>query len=230
VTITLYELCGREDRRFSPYCWRTRLALAHKGLDYETVPIRFCDKNLIAFSDQDRVPVIRDGDGVVNDSWSIACYLEDSYPERPSLFGGEAAKAMTRFFNAWTDNEINFKAVPLVVRDVYEQVDDADRDYFMESREQRFGMSLDTLHATRDDKRPALQAAFAPARAIVRDRAFFGGDAPVYADYILMGTLQWLRLISGYRFLEPDDPIMAWRARMFDRLGPVLGDVAALDR
>jgi glutathione S-transferase len=229
VTITLYELCGREDRRFSPYCWRTRLALAHKGLNYETVPIRFCDKNLIAFSDQDRVPVIRDGDRVVNDSWSIACYLEDSYPDRPSLFGGGAARAMTRFFNAWTDNEINFKAVPLVVKDVYEQVDDADRDYFLESREQRFGMSLDTLHAARDDKRSALQAAFAPARAIVQDRAFFAGDAPAYADYILMGTLQWLRLISGYRFLEPDDPILAWRARMLDRLGPVLSDVAALD-
>jgi hypothetical protein len=34
---TLYDLAGADpDLRFSPYCWRTRLALAHKGLEVET--------------------------------------------------------------------------------------------------------------------------------------------------------------------------------------------------
>ncbi len=229
MTITLYELCGRDDRRFSPYCWRTRLALAHKGLDYETVPVRFTAKEVIAFSNQDRVPVIRDGETVVNDSWSIACYLEDAYPDRPSLFGGEDGRAMTLFFNAWTDSQINSRIVSLVVRDVYELTDEADRDYFLETREQRFGISLDALHAARDETRAAVRAAFAPARTVLASRAFFAGAAPGYADYILMGTLQWLRMVSGYRVLEQDDPIIAWRARMFDQLGKVLLDAPAFD-
>src|SRR5436190_7008774 len=34
VTITLYDLAGAEaERRFSPFCWRTKMALAHKGLE-----------------------------------------------------------------------------------------------------------------------------------------------------------------------------------------------------
>ena len=88
MTIQLYELAGKDDRRFSPYCWRARMALEHKGLDYETVPVRFTDKDLIAFSGQERIPVVRDGDNVVSDSWDIAEYLERQYPDKASLFGG----------------------------------------------------------------------------------------------------------------------------------------------
>ena len=39
MAITLYDLAGAEaDRRFSPFCWRTKMALAHKGLEVETIP------------------------------------------------------------------------------------------------------------------------------------------------------------------------------------------------
>ena len=42
----------------------------------------------IEFSGQGKVPIIRDGDRVVFDSWSIAVYLERTFPNAPSLFGG----------------------------------------------------------------------------------------------------------------------------------------------
>ena len=95
MTIQLYELVGKDDRRFSPYCWRARMALEHKGLDYETVPVRFTDKDLIAFSGQERIPVVRDGDNVVSDSWDIAEYLERQYPDKASLFGGGVSRMPT---------------------------------------------------------------------------------------------------------------------------------------
>jgi len=45
MPIVLYDLAGAEpDRRFSPFCWRTKMALAHKGLEAETVPWRFTEK------------------------------------------------------------------------------------------------------------------------------------------------------------------------------------------
>src|SRR6266496_2879469 len=63
MPIILYDLAGAEpDRRFSPFCWRARMALAHKGLEVETVPWRFAEKDAIAFSGQGRVPVLIDGD------------------------------------------------------------------------------------------------------------------------------------------------------------------------
>ena len=74
----------------SQFSWRTRLALAHKELAFESRPVRVSDKAAIAFSGQDKVPILVDGDTVVSDSWRIADYLETSFPERPSLFGCEA--------------------------------------------------------------------------------------------------------------------------------------------
>jgi glutathione S-transferase len=94
VTIKLFDLAGAEpDRRFSPYCWRTKLALAHKGLTVETIPWRFSDTDAIEVSGQGRVPVLLDGDKVVSDSWTIAEYLEDTYQHPPSLFGSAEARA-----------------------------------------------------------------------------------------------------------------------------------------
>ena len=48
MAIQLFELGGADPaRRFSPYCWRSRLALAHKGLAVETIPWRFTEKDAI---------------------------------------------------------------------------------------------------------------------------------------------------------------------------------------
>src|SRR5271168_4290542 len=108
MPITLYELAGADpERRFSPYCWRIRFALAHKGLDVEGVPWRFTETERLAFSGQGKVPVIVDGETVVVDSWVIAGYLEDAYPDRPSLFGGPAGRAHARFINAWADRVLH---------------------------------------------------------------------------------------------------------------------------
>ncbi|HZT50556.1 MAG TPA: glutathione S-transferase N-terminal domain-containing protein, partial [Stellaceae bacterium] len=79
--LQLYDLAAAEpDRRFSPYCWRARMALAHKGLEVETIPWRFTEKERLAPTGQGRVPVLVDGERWVWDSWAIAEYLEDRYP------------------------------------------------------------------------------------------------------------------------------------------------------
>jgi glutathione S-transferase len=44
------------------------MALKHKGLQFDTIPWRFTDKGVIAFSEQGRVPVLLDGDRIVSDS------------------------------------------------------------------------------------------------------------------------------------------------------------------
>ena len=90
----LYELCAAEDGRvYSPYCWRTRMALAHKGLDAEFIPWRYSEVDVIKQHGSVEVPVLLDGNKAVFDSWAIANYLEDNYPDRPSLFGGNGGRA-----------------------------------------------------------------------------------------------------------------------------------------
>lgn len=83
----LYDLAGAEDdRRFSPYCGRVKMALRHKALGAEEIAWRFTEKDAIAFSGQKSVPVLIDGGATVTDSWEIARYLERRYPDRPRLF------------------------------------------------------------------------------------------------------------------------------------------------
>jgi glutathione S-transferase len=101
----LYDLAAADETvRFSPYCWRVKLALAHKNLSYTTVPWRFTDKAALAFSGQDKVPVLVDGAKVVADSQTIAEYLETAYPNEASLFGEPPSRALTKFIKAWTED------------------------------------------------------------------------------------------------------------------------------
>ena len=78
TSIQLYDLTGAEDeRRFSPFCSRSKRALAHKGLAFDTIIGYFTDQEALSFCGQSRVPVmVHDGETVF-DSWTIACFLED---------------------------------------------------------------------------------------------------------------------------------------------------------
>ncbi len=216
MAIKFYDLCGRDAKRFSPYGWRTRMALAHKGLGYDLELVKFTEKSKLDFSGQKLVPVIVDGDRVVHDSWAIAEYLEDAYPDRPSLFGGPAGRGMAKAINAFVNTTIQPLLAPLIIADILEHVDPADLDYFDGSRQQRFGLPLAEVQADRDRKVDGFRKALEPYRVVVAGQPFVGGIAPTYADYVLFGTLQWARCTSTYGVVAQDDPIHAWFERLLD--------------
>jgi glutathione S-transferase len=230
----LYDLAGENPAcRFSPFCWRSRLALAHKGLDVETVPWRFTERERLGFSGQGKVPVLVDGERVVADSWAIACWLEDRYPDRPSLFGGEGGRAVSRFLNNWTDVVLHPHVARMVVADIPPLLAPADRAYFRESREQRFGMPLERVSADRAERVEAFRRELQPLRATLGQQPWLGGEAPGYADYIVFGAFQWARVCSAFGLLEAGDPVAAWRERVLDlhgglaRATPARGGAAA---
>lgn len=223
----LYDLAGADaERRFSPYCWRIRMALAHKGLAAECVPWRFTEKEAIAASGQGRVPVLVEGEHWIAASQAIAEYLEKTFPERPPLFGCEGGQALSRFVTAWTDTVVNGALVRMLVLDIWRHVDAKDRDYFRASREARFGMSLEAVVADRDARLPAFRASLDPVRQVLAKQDFLGGAQPLYADYTLFGAFQWARCISDYRLLAADDPVAAWRDRMLGLFGGLAGAAA----
>ena len=216
MALTLFELAGDQGRRFSPFSWRTLMALRHKGLDAERVAVKFTDKDVIAFSGQDRVPVLGDGDTTVSDSWAIADYLEQTHPQTPSLFGGTVGRGGAKFINAWTDLQLHPHISRLIVRDVYDSVHPDDKAHFKETREARYGASFDSLHETRDQHLGAMREVLAPVRVALEDQPFLCGESAAYADYIVFGAFQWARCASPYALLEGHDPVHAWRERMLD--------------
>lgn len=218
MAIRLYDLCAAEsERRFSPYCWRAKLALRHKGLEVDTIPWKFTEKEVIARFGAKTVPVIVDGERAVADSWAIAEYLDEAYPERPALIGG--ARGELRFLKAFAEAVMTAGLAPLIIHDVYERCDKADKPYFRESREKRFGKALEAVQADRDERVLAYRRSLAPLRQTLSDQPYVAGDSPGFADHISVAPLFWARSISPFRVLEDDDPVAAWRERMLDAYG-----------
>jgi glutathione S-transferase len=217
MALKLFELVGTDETRpFSPYCWRTRMALAHKGLGVESIPWRFTEKAAISPHNSEKVPVLLDDDTAAVDSWVIANYLEDRYPDRPSLFGGEGGRAMGRMLNWWGDVMVIGGMFPLIVADIVEHLRPVDQVYFRQSREARFGKPLEQVVANRDMDVESFRKGLDPMRLTLKTQPFLGGAAPNYADYIVFGGFQWARAVSAFPLLKPDDPVHAWRETLLD--------------
>jgi glutathione S-transferase len=220
MTLKLFELVGADEQRpFSPFCWRTRMALAHKGLSAETIPWCFTEKDAIAPHKSEKVPVLLDGENAVADSWAIANYLDDRYPDRPSLFGGVGGRAMGRMINWWGDIAVVGGMFPLIVADIPAHLKPVDAAYFRKTREARFGRPLEEVVAGRDQAVEGFRRALDPMRLTLKTQGFLGGDAPNYADYIVFGPFQWARVVSPFKLLPADDPVYAWREKLLDAFG-----------
>jgi glutathione S-transferase len=90
--ITLY------DAPRCPYCARVRIALAEKGVEYETVEIDLADRPpwLYEKNPLGKVPVLEEDDFVLPESHLINEYLEERYPEPALLPADPADRALVR--------------------------------------------------------------------------------------------------------------------------------------
>lgn len=219
VPLDLYELEGLGGRHYSLFSWRARWALAHKGLAFASRGVKVSDKSAIAFSGQGRVPILRDGDAVVFDSWKIAEYLERRAPDAPSLFGGETGRQLSRFFNAWVDRSVIPALAPTIGLRILECVAADDAAHLRAGLEKGLGRPLEALFERREEGLARFARVLDPLRAQVKGQPFLGGDAPTYADYIAASPLQWARLVSPEPVLPEDDPVTAWFGRVLSLHG-----------
>lgn len=223
MPIMLYDLVGKDDTlRFSPYCWRAKMALKHKGLSFELRDWHFTEKEAIAFSGQGKVPVLRDAEDSVSDSWNIACHLESAYPEASSLFPGAAGYSLSLFFKHWCEKELH----PLLLRglllDIYARVHPKDKDYFRESREARLGKRLEDVVVPPEQVIEQLHTTLKPVRDTLEVFPYLSGTQPAFADYILFGAFQWARVASPVDWLKDEAQVRDWFERLlqaFDGYG-----------
>lgn len=199
------------------------MALAHKGLDYETVPLHFTEiKDTLSFANSRTVPVLEDGDNVVVDSWDIACYLEDHYPERPSLFGGDEGRVAARLMVLQNAKTLLMPLFRSIVADIYQVLDEPDKDYFRKSREQRIGCTIEEAGEDFDKAFKIFKGNLWPYSEYLKKSDYFSHNGPGYHDYILYGMFLWARATSPKELLSKSDPLSQWIARMdqlYDGLG-----------
>lgn len=228
MTIQLYDLVGSDQSRpFSPHCWKVKMALAHKGLAFETIPQGFLDVPKIENELGKIIPVLRDGDNVINDSFRIALYLEETYPNKPSLFGGPGGIAHAKFIESWSQMTLHPKFAVLAVEEISEMLDGADKDYFIESREKMFKKSLAHVSEGKDKVVEGFPELVKPLRHMLKSQPFIGGESPLFADYIVFGAMQWSRICSATQFLPEDDEVMIWFNKILDLHGGLGRTVSA---
>jgi glutathione S-transferase len=108
---------------------RVALALAHKGLEVESIPVDPADRApLRAVSGQDLVPVLVDGDTIISDSTRILHYLEARFPDPPLFPTDRARAAEVEVFLDWFNRA--WKREPNLITDALERGEGDREDVF----------------------------------------------------------------------------------------------------
>ncbi|MHB2265712.1 glutathione S-transferase family protein [Aliihoeflea sp. PC F10.4] len=217
MTILLYDLVGEDPSRpFSPHCWKVAFALAHKGLDFQSVPTPFTAVAGVEGGRHGTVPVIRDGAETVGDSFQIALYLDKAYPDRPTLFAGAGGEAMARFVERWSQTVVHGYLGAAALMDIYDVLAPEDQTFFRKSREARFGKKLEDIPVGRDAGLDGFSKSLEPLRSTLSYQPFIGGQTPLFCDYIVASAFQWVRITSPFAFLTREDPVHEWFERCLD--------------
>lgn len=214
---TLYELENVE----SPFVWRSKYALAHKGLAYVSKPTAFTDIPGIGNGTHTSVPMLVDDSGVeTGDSKTIAAYLDATYPDTAPLLD-PAGLARADEVNALIA-KVGFGGFfPLYIKDIWTGLPEKDAAYFRASREERFGATLEDLSANRAARLPDARAGLAQLRDELGDNQWFCGDAPGYADYIVLAFFAWLKGCATTPPLAAGDVLVDYVQRGFALYGGI---------
>lgn len=218
----LFDLCAADPAlRFSPYCWRVKLALKHKGLDFNTVPWRFQEKERLAFAYPDgavprTVPVLQEPDGtVVTDSLAIFAHLDRVYPEQP-LLGDAMASARLTFIRYWSEALVAPAIMRIILMDLFAILGPEDQEYFRKSREARLGKTLEDF-CDPEVGQTQLAKALAPLRLSLGEQPYLDGAQPAAADYLAFATFMWPYVATGNALLPKEGPLNAWFSRMLEQ-------------
>lgn len=184
MTRKLYALSGTDTSRpFSPHVWKTKLSLAHKGLTFDIAPVGFTEIPRLEQGATKIVPLLRDGEKLVSDSFDIALYLEEAYPDRPPLLSGEGGKAMARFVEGWSQTTLHPAIGRIAIMDIHDSLDPIDRAYFRASREERFGRPLEAVAEAGRGDLETFSAKLEPIRHMLsRSSAATGRSLPIISS------------------------------------------------
>jgi glutathione S-transferase len=127
---------------WSTNCERVGLALAHKGIDAQSVLIEYSNRRPVeAISGQGLVPVIEDAGEVIHDSVAIMRHLDRRTPDPPLFPADPDARASVDDFIAWFESD--YKEPPNAMEGELSR-DDPD-DELIDRMSGRMARNLSTL-------------------------------------------------------------------------------------
>ncbi|CAO3570672.1 unnamed protein product [Mortierella alpina] len=211
ITLKLFELVDSKTRSnsFSPAVWRAKFVLKHKKVDYESVPLTFLELPTVITNACPNIIVptvptlqLENGDGL-SDSLAIAEYLEEHYPDRPSLFGSSRAeKNLQLFFTSYVQTKIHPAIQRLVFTDMYEMQDAENAHYFRTSREKSAGRPHHEIAGDRIANLKEIKENLGLIHTALLSGGWIQGDKPAWADFFLASSFMWFNSCSPNDFNE----------------------------
>ena len=149
----------------------------------------------------------------------IACYLEDRFPELPSLFGGETGRGLARLLNHWSDTVLGTAVRRLIAADFVRCLAPEDREYYRHSREAAFGCTLEEYCADRPRWLEHFAAVTAPLERTLGEQPYLPEHHPPCR--LLFSAFQYMRLGCPDELVAEGTALRRWRdglALAFDGL------------
>jgi len=220
-TITLFDLQLSTGATISPFVWATKYALKHKGFEIEIVPGGFTGIRERTQGFHDRVPVIVDDGKWVKESWEIAEYLDEKYPDRPPLFSGQSMNVLAKFIDSWLWVTAIRPWFRCYILDYHDLSLPQDQAYVRESRETMFlgGKKLEEVQAGREERLPLVPPQLELLRQLLKQTPWLGGSSPNYADYRVLAVFLWTASVAKIPPLHADDSLKDYIDRGFDLYG-----------
>ncbi|VDB96815.1 unnamed protein product [Peniophora sp. CBMAI 1063] len=203
------------DMSWSPNVYKTSAALNIKGLPFKRVWVDF--KDVAGVLSKLGVPPHKTGNlqytcptiydpatkRAIMDSQEILTYLEEQYPEKPSLFPAHTRALQVAFI----DNilpRLLMNVAPTLTLDLYGLVIEESRPYFREARARDFGIPIEQVMSHGDARAKNLSAFQSVLEDVLKWMAANGegapyvtGDVPSNADLYFAGVLVFIKRIGG---------------------------------
>ncbi|GAA5841152.1 hypothetical protein JCM5353_008980 [Sporobolomyces roseus] len=262
--IIFYDLVPSKGSKlfYSPNTMKTRLSLLHKGVPFETRAVTYIDtlgelKQRTGFERVFSVagPMIELPDGTfIMDSWKIAEWLEQTYPEAPSLFLPDSntpsdsnSSTLVLDLNsstlvlaknwAWMFSE-GFGSsdsqwstfVELGAEPLRQLMDPEVAAYFSSDKKNGEGAWASMLAQDKDSLISHAKASLLPLDSTLSRTKFLAGNNPGYVDYVAYGRYIMMRSVVSdlAKDVWENEKVLSvkeWLRRLEDRFADGLNEV-----
>lgn len=234
--IIFYDIpCVVQGQPWSPNTMKTRYCLTFKGLPFQTVWLEFPD--IKPFYEQhslapttllvikrtptpvDTLPIIMDPNTnrLITDSFAIAQYLDEQYPDTPKALPNSTA-ALVYVFQTAFRNAIMGASLLACFRGV-QKLNPVSKEYYIRTRGEQFGIPWEQFASPekREQQWNALRVACDTMDGwyAMSSGQFILGDTLCFADFMVAGLYKWIQ----YYFEDQEwEEVKRWNGGRWRRL------------
>ncbi|NCN27059.1 hypothetical protein GW915_05735 [bacterium] len=220
-----YEVC--------PFCWKARVALALKGVDFEKIEVHPLKKKEIAFSaDYKKVPILVDASGVqVNDSNAIMEHVDSAY-EGVKLFAAadtDERKKQEKWLN-WSEGFV--KGIPPLIYDTlpnalkaFDYITKEGKFSWFQKRTIKYSGALVMKMVAKKSKerqnitdpKQHIEDLVSEWEEALAGNEFMGGSTPDASDAAVFGITLSTKGLPAWKLFKGHPGYFSWMKRMSEK-------------